>query len=212
MKLLVLVILIHQVISDCCPAIRFGYSELKCGDGSTLNGSDYYCGHGTCNILGCNCIGGCRDSNQLIFGSGDVIACFIGRVVDVYTFHVMLAINDIEVIHVSVLDDTNIFNTTAIVKKDFFQTITSTGRIAIHGKHCQIVTDSLKKHAKRASLIPFSLEKIIKRATDDIDLKINYNIFKTNCEHLVTYWMFGVGFNMQQFDRLSIAINNFFNG
>jgi hypothetical protein len=194
--------------TSCCPAYRFGYSDLVCGDGSMLGKNDNYCGYTKCNMFGCNCK--CRNAINLTFIKGDIIACFIGRYFDMYAYHVMLGIdNSKHVIHLSLSDDKQ-----GIIKKELFQSVISTGRIAKYNKHCQIVTNAIIKHAKRANLHPFSIDKTISRAFDDVNnnFTVEYNLLNANCEHLVTYWMFGVGFNMQRFNRISLFINNLLHG
>lgn len=36
-----------------------------CADGYKLGVKQYYCGHGDCNIFGCNCDGGCRSNPNI---------------------------------------------------------------------------------------------------------------------------------------------------
>lgn len=73
----------NQIIGDCCYQSGFVYHECAnvphetrtknllleteqraclsylCGDGTTTP-KFQYCGHGPCNLFGCNCDGGCR--------------------------------------------------------------------------------------------------------------------------------------------------------
>lgn len=63
---------LNGINADCCSSFTVHYICLLpsyeictasiCYDGTKVYG--YYCGYGPCNVIGCNCAGGCRRNSK----------------------------------------------------------------------------------------------------------------------------------------------------
>jgi len=173
------------VDADCCPSRQFGFGEWKCGDGTLLTG--FYCGYNKCNIFGCGCT--CRNaSNMIPFDTGDVIACYMFRIY--YSiFHVMLALNSKEVMHVTGID--NKLDNEGIILRESFKDVIKRKNYT----HCQIVTKQMNRvliHRLHYKLRP--IQDMLDIALKYENQTIYYNIDDNNCEHWVTFWKYDINY------------------
>ncbi|XP_070132396.1 protein Diedel-like [Drosophila bipectinata] len=80
--ILVIVVLAQESSTSCCYGMRIKFKtngfcvtvdsvkheyyshceSVICADGKTIK-SGHFCGHGKCNVVGCNCEGGCRSGH-----------------------------------------------------------------------------------------------------------------------------------------------------
>lgn len=73
---------INLINAECCGPFPVWYDTTEgqrkradiCYDGTKVDG--YFCGHGKCNIFGCNCAGGCR-RNGKGFNMNEAIRIFL---------------------------------------------------------------------------------------------------------------------------------------
>jgi len=208
-KLVICILFATQLDAECCPSRRYSFNKLMCGDNTPL-GDSYYCGYGKCNIFGCDCIGGCRKPTGMVFKAGDAIACYMSssrkKTFDVPPWHVMLALNNKEVMHVANVNDTDIFNKGAVIKRESFQYALQHGNDGKGYDHCQLVNDFINETIYHYDkILPLSVEDTITKALRDENRTIEYNVIFKNCEHWVTYWMYDVK------KGLSLQLGNKFN-
>jgi len=185
----------------CCPSRSFSFNEPKCGDGSAIEGT--YCGLLPCNYFGCNCLFGCHHASGLRFEAGDIIACYMDLAPsDAPDWHVMLAINKTEVIHISDLNHSyskyypfakfasSLYKNWGPIKKEIYQDV-----IQKHSyTHCQVVTEFMDRIAMDYGLEPQSLEDMIA----DAHASLNHTYTNSpTCEYMATRWRYHHGFIVQ---------------
>lgn len=63
--LIVLITIGCQTDAECCGSGIHVNSRIRiCPDGTVMTFFDEYCGIGSCNMMGCNCNGGCRSNSK----------------------------------------------------------------------------------------------------------------------------------------------------
>jgi len=214
-KLIICILFATQLDAECCPSRRYSFNKLMCGDNTPL-GDSHYCGYGKCNIFGCDCIGGCRKPTGMVFKAGDVIACYMQayrkKTFDVPPWHVMLALNNKEVIHVTSINSTNILDKGAVIKREAFQYALQHGNDGEGYDHCQLITDFINETIYYYDkILPLPVEDTIEKALRDENRTTEYNVYFKNCEHWVTYWKYNVntGISLQLANKLDKFIADY---
>jgi len=161
-----------------------------CGDGTPY--------HSDCRYLNQfeakhNKLYSCRNPSTMIpFREGDIIACYMRQLLDVYAFHLMLALNHKEVMHISII---NLF-TTGVIKRELFKS-----KVAREDyKYCQIITDFETDVASKYYNATPSMTAIA-TALSYQDQIVHYNLITDNCEHWVTRWKYNKSFSIQDVDK-----------
>jgi len=192
-----------------CPAYRYGilnfgpfsHTKYACGDGTLLD-NNRDCRYIQCNPYIQNCQGDkniCRNPSTMIpFTTGDIIGCqmVIGKhniigiqttLIKIRAFHILLAINNKEIIHVTNVKSND--NSNATIKIESFQYIVNKNNY----DHCQILTsfyDTL--FAKIGNIYPLTKNEIVAKALQYENKIVSYDFNINNCEHWVTLWRYNI--------------------
>lgn len=125
-----------------------------------------------------------QDSYKVRFSKGDIIKCEIMPIAD----HILLATSSDRVIHI-----VRVGSDKAKVQEDDWSTISA------KYKKCKVSTSHFHEFMENSfGYYPYSRDSAVSRARRDISRGLQYyNVSTCNCEHWVTWWVFGKAWSIQ---------------